>query len=193
MTLDFHALWTLTGVGTVVFATLAAPTWRARTAAAIAFAAATAAGAWAGPPPTAAAGLVVAGAAVTVLLRPALRRASPIVAGALAGFWGIMLGAQDVPLPLAVPVGAACLVAGTWYARQPAFAPPRMRDEALFVLTILGAVTAIVPGVQEGWRAAVNLSLQSPAAAAMPLPPWTLGVGASALLLGGLYSLWSRR
>ena len=193
MTLDFHALWTLTGVGTVVFATLAAPKWRARAAAALAFAAATAAGAWAGPPPTAAGGLLVAGAAVTLLLRPGLRRASPIVAGALAGIWGVMLGAQNVPLPLAVPSGAACLIAGTWCARQPSFAPPRMRDEALFVLTILGAATAIVPGVQDGWRAAVNLSLQSPPAAALPLPAWTLGVGVTALLLGGLYSLWSRR
>ena len=193
MTLDFHALWTLTGVGTVVFATLAAPTWRARAAAAIAFAAATAAGIWAGPPPTAATGLLVSGAAVTVLLRPGLRGASAVVAGALAGFWGIMLGAQDVPLPLAVPAGAACLIAGAWCARQPSFAPPRMRDEALFVLTSLGAATAIVPGVQDGWRAAVNLSLQSPPAAALPLPAWTLGVGVTALLLGGLYSLWSRR
>ena len=193
MTLDFHALWTLTGVGTVVFAALAAPSWRARTAAAIAFAAATAAGAWAGPPPTAAAALLVAGAAVTLLLRPGLRYTSPVVAGALAGIWGIMLGAQDVPLPLAVPAGAACLIAGTWYARQPSFAPPLMRDEALFVLTILGAATAILPGVQDGWRAAVNLSLQSPPAAALPLPAWTLGVGVTALLLGGLYSLWSRR
>ena len=193
MTLDFHALWTLTGVGTVVFATLAAPNRRARAAAALAFAAATAAGAWAGPPPTAATGLLVAGAAVTLLLRPGLRGAAPIVAGALAGFWGIMLGAQDVPLPLAVPAGAACLIAGTWYARQPAFAPPRMRDEALFILTMLGAATAIVPGVQDGWRAALNLSLQSRPAAALPLPAWTLGVGVTALLLGGVYSLWSRR
>jgi hypothetical protein len=193
MTLDFHALWTLTGVGTVVFAALAAATWRARAAAAIAFATATGAGAWAGPPPPAATGLLVAGAAVTLLLRPGLRYAAPIAGGALAGIWGIMLGAQNVPLLLAAPAGAACLIAGTWCARKPAFAPPRMRDEALFVLTILGAATAIVPGVQDGWRAAVNLSLQSPPAAALPLPPWTLGVGVTALLLGGLYSLWSRR
>src|SRR5689334_14336 len=122
MTLDFHALWTLTGVGAVVFATLAAPTWRARAAAAIAFALATAAGAWAGLPPTAATALLIAGAAVALLLRPALRAAAPIVAGALAGVWGIMLGAQDMPLALAVPAGAACLVAATWCARQPSFA-----------------------------------------------------------------------
>ena len=78
-------------------------------------------------------------------------------------------------------------------ARPPSYAPPRTRDEALFVLTLLAAATAIVPGVQDGWRAAVNLSLQSPPAAALPLPAWTLGVGVTALLLGGLYSLWSRR
>jgi hypothetical protein len=39
----------------------------------------------------------------------------------------------------------------------------------------------------------VNLSLQSPPAAVLPLPAWTLLIGASALVLGGLYSLWSRR
>jgi hypothetical protein len=192
MTLDFHALWTLTGVGTVVFAALAGRTWRARAAAAIAFAAATAVGAWAGPPPPAPTGLLVAGAAVTLLLRPGLRFVSPLIAGALAGFWGIMLGAQEVPLALAIPAGAG-IVGPLLLARPDTFAPPRMRDEALFILTIVGAATAMVPGVQDGWRAALALSVQSPPAAALPLPAWTLGVGVTALLLGGLYSLWSRR
>ena len=106
MTLAFHALWILTTVGTVVFATLAAPTWRARAAAALAFLAATAAGAWIGPPPTGATSLLVAGAAATLLLRPGLRFVSPLIAGALAGFWGIMLGAQEVPPGLAIPAAA---------------------------------------------------------------------------------------
>jgi hypothetical protein len=193
MMLDFHALWTLTGMGTLVFATLAAHTWRALAATALAFAAATAAGAWFGPPPADAAGLLVAGGAVTMLLRPRSAAVAPLFAGSLAGLWGTMLGAQDVPLALAVPVAAIWPAAALWYARQPAFAPPRLRDDALVVLTVLGTVTAVVPGVQEGWRAAMNLSQQSPSAAGMALPAWTLGVGASALALGGLYSLWSRR
>ena len=193
MMLDFHALWTLTGVGTLVFATLAAPTWRARTATALAFSLATAAGAWFGPPPADAAGLLVAGGAVTMLLRQRVVVVAPLFAGSLAGLWGTMLAAQDVPVVLAAPVAAVWPAAALWYAREPSFAPPRLRDDALVLLTVLGAATAILPGVQEGWRAAVNLSLQSGPAAALPLPAWTLGVGASALALGGLYSLWSRR
>jgi hypothetical protein len=193
MTLEFHALWMLTGMGTLVFATLAAPTWRARAATALAFAAAAAAGAWFGPPPAESAGLLVGGAAATLLLRPRFAVLAPLLGGGLAGLWGAMLAAQDVALALAVPAAAVWPIATAWFARQPAFAPPRLRDDALVALTVLGAATAIVPGVQEGWRAALNLSLQSPAAAVMPLPAWTLVVGATALALGGLYSLWSRR
>jgi hypothetical protein len=138
-------------------------------------------------------GLAVAGGAVTILLRPRSVVLAPMLAGALAGVWGMMLAAQDVALALAAPLAAVWPIAAALYARRPGFAPSRMRDEALMVLTVLGTVTAVVPGVQDGWRAAVNLSVQSPAATAMPLPAWTLGVGASALALGALYSLWSRR
>jgi hypothetical protein len=193
MTLDFHALWMLTGVGTVVFATLAGSTRRARAATAFAFAAAAIAGAWFGPPPGEAAGLVIAGGAVTMLLRPRFTPAAPLFGGGLAGLWAVMLAAQDVPLAVAAPIAAVWPLAAAWWARTPSFAPARLRDEALIAVTIFGAATAIVPGVQEGWRAAVNLSMQSPSEAPLPLPAWTLGVGATALALGGLYSLWSRR
>jgi hypothetical protein len=193
MTLDFHVLWTLTGVATLVFATLTAPTWRARTAAALTFAATTAAGAWFGPPPADATGLLVGLAAAAMLLRPGSINLAPLLAGALGGAWGIMLAAQDVAPALAIPAAAVWPVAAMWCARQPAFAPARLRDDALIVLVVLGAVTAVVPGVLEGWRAAVNLSVQSAPAAPMPLPAWTLAIGGSALALGGLYSLWSRR
>ena len=193
MTLDFHALWTLTGVGTVVFASLAAFSRQARAATAIAFAIATVAGGWFGLAPPEAVGLIVAGAAVTILLRPRFAFVAPLLGGGLAGLWGTMLAAQDVPLALAAPVAAAWPIAAALYARRADFAPPQLRDDALVVLTVLGTATAVVPGVIDGWRAAVNLSVQSPSATAMPLPAWTLGVGASALVLGGLYSLWSRR
>ena len=193
MTLDFHALCTLTGVATLVFATLTAPTWQARTAAALAFAASTAAGAWFGPPPADATGLLVGLAAAAMLLRPRSVTLAPLAAGALGGSWGVMLAAQDVAPGLAIPVAAIWPVAAMWCARRPAFAPARQRDDALIVLVVFSAATAIVPGVLDGWRAAVNLSVQSAPAAPMPLPAWTLAVGASALALGGLYSLWSRR
>jgi hypothetical protein len=104
-----------------------------------------------------------------------------------------MLAAQQVAPALAIPVGAVWPAAAMWCARRPDFAPPRLRDDALILLITFGAATAIAPGVLEGWRAAVNLSVQSAPAAPMPLPAWTLAVGGSALALGGLYSLWSRR
>jgi hypothetical protein len=193
MTPDFHALWTLTGVAIPVFATLAAPTWRARAAAALAFAATTAAGARFGPPSADATGLLVGMAAAAVLLRPRAVGAAPLLAGGLGGAWGIMLAAQDVAPALAIPVAALWPTAAMWCARRPAFAPERLRNDALLVLVVFGAITAVAPGVQEGWRAAVNLSVQSAPAAPMPLPAWTLAVAGSALAFGGLYSLWSRR
>ena len=193
MTLDFHVLWMLTGVGTVVFATLAAPSPLGHAGTALSFAAATIGSAWFGTPSPEVIGLLVAGAAVASLLRPRATVVAPLLAGGLAGCFGVMFAAQGLPLGAAAALAAVGPIAAARAARQPSFAPPRLRDEALLVLTVLGTATALVPGVQEGWRAAVNLSVQSPAATAMPLPAWTLGVGASALALGALYSVWSRR
>ena len=194
MTLEFYVLWTLTGMGTVVFPALAAPTLRTRAAMAAAFVIATTAGAWFGTPPAETVGLTAAGGAVLLLLRPAAPAVAPLIGGALAGIWGIMLAGQGLPVWLGAGLGAAWPVAVVACARQAAFAPPRLRDEALFVVAVSAMATAIVPGVQDGWRAALNLSLQSSQPLASgTLPAWTTAVGVSAVLLGGLYSLWSRR
>jgi hypothetical protein len=194
MTLDFHALWTLTGMGTVVFSALAAPTLRSRAAVAAAFAAAVAFGVWIGAPSAEAIGLVTGCGAVLLLLRPATGVVAPVLAGALAGVWGMMLAGQGLPMWLGVGLGATWPVAVIACARSASFAPGRLRDESLFLVMICAVVAAVLPGVQDGWRAAVNLSLQSSQpAATQALPAWTLAVGVSALLLGGLYSLWSRR
>jgi len=194
MTLEFYVLWTLTGVGTVVFSALAAPTLRIRATMAAAFVTAAAAAAWFGTPPAETIGLITAGGAVLLLLRPATPAVAAIIGGALAGIWGIMLAGQGLPVWLGAGLGAAWPVAVVACARQAAFAPPRLRDEALFLVAVSAVAAAIVPGVQDGWRAAINLSLQSsPPLASGSLPAWTTAAGVSAVLLGGLYSLWSRR
>ena len=80
--------------------------------------------------------------------------------------------------------------------RRPGFAPPRLREEALLVMVALGLSMAALPGISEGWHAAVNLSVQGGPADPGPsaaMPGWTLIVASAALVCGGLFSLWSRR
>jgi hypothetical protein len=194
MTLDFYALWTLSGLGTVVFSALAPATRTARAALAASFVGLSAVGAYTGVPSAQAAGLMVALGAALLLLRPGTPIAAAVVAGGSAGIWGVMLSAQGPPIWAGAGLAAVGLGTAMTWARRPTFAPPRMREEALFVLMVCAVATAMVPGVQDGWRAAVNLSLQSsPPAAATAVPTWALAVGVSAVTLGALYSLWSRR
>ena len=122
---------------------------------------------------------------------------SALVAGLLAGFWTAALNQQGLPLSIAIPA-AAILPAMSAYlrARQPAFAPPALREEALLVLGVVGIAGAALPGMADGWHAAVNFSAQggqpsNPADA--PLPVWALAAASVALVSGGLFSLWSRR
>jgi len=194
MTLNFHALWTLTGMGAVVFSTFLAPTRPSRALAAAAFAVTAAWSLWFGPPSPEVVGLAAAMGAIALLLRPASVLVGPVLGGGLAGVWGAMLAAQGVPWWLAVPLAAIGPVAACLRARRPEFAPPQLRDEALIIVTVCALAVAMLPGVMDGWQAAVNLSVQSSEqAAAAVVPAWTLAIGASALTLGALYSMWSRR
>jgi hypothetical protein len=116
-----------------------------------------------------------------------------LVAGLLAGIWSALIQAQGLPGWAALPLAALAPALAAWLgATRPAFAPPVLRDEGMFAVFILACAIAIAPGVQEGWRAALNLTVES-RAAGTALPLWTLMLSASALVLGGAYSLWSRR
>jgi len=77
---------------------------------------------------------------------------------------------------------------------RPSFAPEVLREEALLGLCLIGLVVAIVPGVTDGWQAAANLTIQpATPGPTTPVPTWTLALVGSAMALGAVYSLWSRR
>jgi hypothetical protein len=116
-----------------------------------------------------------------------------LAAGLLAGIWGALIEAQGLPGWAAVPLAALVPAFAGWLgATRPVFAPPVLRDEATLAVFVLACAIAIVPGVQEGWRAAMNLTVE-PQTAAASLPMWTLVLSASALVLGGACNLWGRR
>ena len=197
MSLPILTLWFVCGLGTAI---LAAAVPLSRTAVAAAVAAFAASAWWAQQPfaPATPAIAVTAGLmAVWQVARAPRRPYAAVVAGMLAGFWTAVLNQQGLAWLLAVPLAAIVPIVSAYLrARRPAFAPPGLREEALLVLAIVGIAGAALPGMADGWQAAVNLSAQggppsNPADTALPI--WTLATASLALVSGGLFSLWSRR
>lgn len=196
MNLTLLSLWLVCGLGSAVFAALAPMTRGGVLAFGIAFAGAVA---WARLPLAPSAATVDVAAAVTAAL--CLLSARPLLAagmaGLLAGFWTIVLADQGLPGPAAVVVAPVlALVSAALRVRRPRFAPEPLREEALLFMIALGLVAAAAPALSDGWHAAANLSLQSRqpgAAVTTAIPAWTLSVALTALVTGGLFSLWSRR
>ena len=164
--------------------------------------AAFAVGAWWARQPFAPSAATVAIAAVLMavwqIVRPPQRPCAGIVGGLLAGIWTAVLAAQGLPSVAAIPVAALLPAASAWLrVRRPAFAPPPLVEEALILLAVVGIAAAALPGIADGWHAAVNLSIKGGQSAAgtpeTAMPVWTLAVASAALLSGGLFSIWSRR
>jgi len=198
LSLQTLALWFVCGFGTAI---LVAVTPLSRASAAVAVTAFVAGAWWAqqafAPPPPAVA-LAAAASAIWQLVRAPQRPYAAGMAGLLGGIWTAALAGQGVP-PLAAIAVAVLLPASSAFlrARSAAFAPPELVEEALVVLGVVGITAAALPGIAEGWRAAVNLSVQggqsTTVAPETALPVWTLAVASAALISGGLFSLWSRR
>lgn len=149
-------------------------------------------------PSTATVALAAAVIAVWQVVRPPQRPYAAIVGGLLAGIWTAVLAAQGLPLLAAIPVAALLPAASAWLrVRRAAFAPPALVEEALLLLAVVGIAAAALPGVAEGWHAAVNLSIRggqsTNATPETAMPIWTLALASAALLSGGLFSIWSRR
>jgi hypothetical protein len=197
VTLTFHVLWMFCALGAVVFAATPAASWRGAMACAGTFAAAVA---WWSPdrlPDHAWLGVIGAAIAALSLARPSRTVARLALAGVLAGAWSALLEVQGLRGPVAVPIAAAIPLASVALARRrPSFAVPRLVDEALIGLVAGGLMVAVLPGVLDGWRAALNLNLQAPVVdgeGVALVPQWTWLLGATALSSGALFSLWSRR
>ena len=186
-------LWYVCALGAAAFGA-GIPVRAAHAAAAIlAFAAATV---WVAPdalPTLSAVGAAAAAGGGIQLLRRGSPALCAVLAGALAGIWTGVLEAQGLSPLLSPAVALAVPAAAAVLAAREGFAPPRLRDEAYLILSVLGAVAAAAPVVADGWRAALNLNLQDAGTSPVALPAWTFALSAGAALSGGLYSLWSRR
>ena len=141
-------------------------------------------------------GTAVAATAGLALARPRGAPASlaaALVAGLAGGLWSRVLGGYGLPLWLAcLPAFGVIVFAAVSSARDPRFAAPSVREDALAALGVLGLAVAAAPGVAAGWRAAAAMNL---AAGDMVRPGVHPGVVlglAAVVALGGLHTLRRR-
>jgi len=197
LSLPVLALWFVCGLGTAILAAVVPFSRIAAAVSAVAFVAGVWWGQQPGAPTTAAIGLAAGLMAVWQLVRSPRPVYAAGIAGLLAGLWTAVMTGQGVPLLAAIPLAAALPIASARLrVRRPGFAPPAMREEALLMLAAVGVFAAALPGILDGWHAAVNLSVKSgpsPAATDAIIPAWTIAVGSAALVSGGFFSIWSRR
>ena len=195
MTLSFHALWMLCAFGVVVHAATAGRCVRDLAALVAGFVVATIIASPQRLPDPAWVGVASTGAAVVLLFRPRYAMASAAWGGALGGMLTAMTEVQGLHPIAAVAAVAALVATPAWLARvRPSFAPEVLREEALLGVGLLGLVVAIMPGVTDGWQAAANLTIQpATPGPTTPIPTWTLALVGTAMALGAVYSLWSRR
>lgn len=142
-------------------------------------------------------GAIVAGAAGLSLARPHGAPASlsaSLAAGLAGGLWTRVLAGYGLPAWTAWLLAAGVLtVAASSSGRDPRFAPPAVRDDALAAVVALGLAVAAVPAVETGWRAAAAMNLEAGGPARPGVHPWVV-VGVAAMAsLGGLHSLRRRR
>jgi len=192
-TLPFYALGMLCGLGAVVFTAAPGPSRRSRVSAAASFCIGAGWTAAFGVPPTEVIGCLVAAGAAMFLVRSTWGASVAGLGGGLAGVWSGVLATQGLTRWIAVPLALASVTAAMRARRDPAFAPPQLRDEALVLICALALGVAMLPGMLDGWGAAQNLTVQPADLQTQIVPTWTLAMTGTALGLGAGYALWSRR
>ena len=193
MSLPFYALSMLCALGAVVLAAAPTPSRRSDVSAAALFCLGAAWTAWSGVPPAQVLGCLAAAGSAAFLLRRTWNVTAAGLGGALAGVWSGVLATQGLTRWVAVPLALAVLTVARVARRNPEFAPPQLRDEALVVVCALALGVALLPGVLDGWGAAQSLTVQPADMQRQLIPTWTLAMTSSALGLGAGYALWSRR
>ena len=141
-------------------------------------------------------GAIVAATAVVSLVRPGgapASRAAPLVAGLAGGLWSRVLGGYGLPLWLAcLPASGVIAFAAISSARDPRFATPSVREDALAALGVLGLALAAAPGVMAGWRAARAMNLAAEDMVRPSVHPGVVLGVAAVVALGGLHTLRRR-
>ena len=105
-----------------------------------------------------------------------------------------MLAGYGLPARLAWLLAAGVIaVSAAASQRDPQFARPAVREDALVMLTVLGVAVAAAPGVAAGWRTAEALNLAANDMVRPGVHPGgMLLVLAAIVALGGLHTLWRR-
>ena len=193
MRLTFYALSLLCALGAVVMAAAPSPSKRTRITAVLLFCLGVGWTTWFGVPAAQVVGCLAAVGAAAFLLRPSWAASAAGIGGTLAGAWSGVLAAQGMTRWVAVPLAFAVLTAATVARRDPLFAPPQLRDEALVAICALAIAVAMLPGILDGWSAAQSLTLEPGDQQRQLIPAWALAMTGSALGLGAGYAVWSRR
>lgn len=141
-------------------------------------------------------GAVVAATAGLLLVRPGgtlVSLAASLVAGLAGGLWSRVLGVYGLPLWLAcLPAFVVIAFAAVSSSRNPRFAAPSVREDALAALGVLGLAIAAAPGVAAGWRAARAMNLAAGDIVRPGVHPGVVLGFAAVVALGGLHTLWRR-
>ena len=142
-------------------------------------------------------GVIVAGAAGLSLARPhgaPVSLSASLAAGLAGGVWTRVLAGYGLPSWTAWLLAVAVLVvASSSSRRDPRFAPPAVRDDALAAVVALGLAVAAVPAMAAGWSAAAAMNLEADGPAGPGVHPWVVVGFAAMVSLGGLHSLRRRR
>ena len=194
VSLFFHGLWILCGVGAVVLPANPALRWPGLGSLGLGFAIGIATIRADRVPDPVWVGSIVALVAGLLLFRPRTGAIASGCGGALAALWGVLLHVQGAPIAIAVALAAAVpslsAILAIWHR---AFAPERLREEALLFVLVLGLAVAMAPAAAAGWQAAMALNLEQKNVASQAIPVWALATTVAATLLGGVYALWMHR
>ena len=141
-------------------------------------------------------GAVVGVMAVLMLVAPhgaLVWLAAPLASGLTGGLWAQMMAGYGLPAWLAwLLAGGVMAVSAVASQRDPRFARPAVREDALVALAVLGLTVAAAPGVTAGWRAAGAMNLAGNDMLRSGTSPGMLLGLAAVLSLGGIHTLWRR-
>ena len=141
-------------------------------------------------------GAAVGGVACLSLARPRgvlALLSGPLTGGAAGGLWIRILAGYGMPSWVAWLLASGVIACAAASARRdPGFAAPAVREDALAALGVLGLAIAAAPGVAAGWRAAQAMNLAAGDLVRPGVHPGMVLGLAAVVALGGLHTLRRR-
>lgn len=127
------------------------------------------------------------------LLRPGPKRKPLLAAGVCAALAVAVQVQQGAPAAISLLLMVLLTGSAVWLASRGAFAPLRMREQALTGIILAAPVIGALPGVMSGWQSAVTINLAATARNVGNFPAWVWQFAVAMLALGVLRELWVRR